>query len=114
VSPENWKVVRPCGSQRGSRSHTTAGTSAPWCSSPSRASPGDGTAPCPAQTLPRTRLLPDLVTDGFGQDRLRMYMNHAASPGPVALRSQAVLTGSGSHRSSYGGFGGGHPQLPPA
>jgi hypothetical protein len=26
----------------------------------------------------------------------------------VALRSQTVLTGSGSHRYSYGGFGAGH------
>jgi hypothetical protein len=32
------------------------------------------TAPCPAQAPPRTRLLPGLVTDGFGQGRLRVYM----------------------------------------
>ena len=42
-------------------------------------STGAGTA-CPAvpRPLPRTRLLPDLVTDGFGQARLRVYMSHAA------------------------------------
>ena len=32
----------------------------------------------------------------------------------VALRSQTVLTGSGSHRSCYGGFGGRIPTLPRA
>jgi hypothetical protein len=32
----------------------------------------------------------------------------------VALRSQTGLTGSGSHRSSYGGFGGRTPTFPPA
>ena len=31
----------------------------------------------------------------------------------VALRSQTVLTGSGSYRISYGGFGGGHPHFHP-
>jgi hypothetical protein len=39
----------------------------------------DRALPCPDP--PRTRLLPNLVTDGFGQDRLCVYMNHAASPG---------------------------------
>ena len=29
----------------------------------------------------------------------------------IVLRSQTGLTGSGSHRSSYGGFGGGHPHF---
>ena len=38
----------------------------------------DRALPCPDP--PRTRLLPNLVTDGFGQDRLCVYMNHAASP----------------------------------
>ncbi len=32
---------------------------------------------CPAQTPPRARLLPNLVTDGFCQGRLRVYMSHA-------------------------------------
>jgi len=35
---------------------------------------GDRAVPCPD---PQTRLLPDLVTDGFGQGRLRVYMSHA-------------------------------------
>ena len=34
-------------------------------------------------------------------------------PGAVARRSQTVLTGSGSHRYSCGGFGGRAPTLPP-
>jgi len=40
---------------------------------------GDRAPPRPAlpRPLPRTRLLPDLVTDGFGQGRLRVYMSHA-------------------------------------
>ena len=63
--------------------------------------------------VPRTRLLPDLVTDGFSPGRPRAYMNHAALPEAVALRSQTGWTGSGSHRYSYGGFGGGHPHLHP-
>jgi hypothetical protein len=62
-----------------------------------------------SRPLPRTRLLPDLVTDGFCQARLCVCMNHAPLPGAVALRSQTGLTGSGSHRYSYGGFGGGYP-----
>ena len=58
--------------------------------------------------LPPTRLLPNPGMDGFCQGRLGVYMNHASSPGAVALRSQTVLTGSGSPRYSYGGLGGGH------
>jgi len=72
-----------------------------------------GPHPCPDRPLPRTRLLPHLVTDGFCQARLRVYLNHAPLPGPVALRSQTGLTGSGSHRYSYGGFGGGHLRFQP-
>ncbi len=30
VSSENWKVVHPGGSQRGSRPYTTPGTVTPW------------------------------------------------------------------------------------
>ena len=70
-------------------------------------------APGPAQTLPRTRPLPNPGTDGFCQGRLRVYINQAPLRGAVALRSQTGLTGSGSHRSSYGGFGGGHPPFHP-
>ena len=81
VSPENWKVVRPCGSQRGSQPAQDGWHLGALVLVTISGFPGDGTAPCPAQTLPRTRLLPNLVTDGFGQGRLRVYMNHAASPG---------------------------------
>ena len=63
--------------------------------------------------LPPTRLLPNPGMDGFCQGRLGVYMNHASSPGAVALRSQTVLTGSGSPRYSYGGLGGGHPHFHP-
>jgi len=63
--------------------------------------------------LPRARLLPNLVTDGFSQARLRVYISHAPSPGPVALQPQMGLTGSGSHIPSYGGFGGGHRHFHP-
>jgi hypothetical protein len=42
---------------------------------------GPSPAPLPRRALPRplprTRLLPDLVTDGFCQGRLRVYMNQA-------------------------------------
>ena len=39
----------------------------------------DRALPCPGPS-PRTRLLPGLVTDGFGQACLRVYMSHAALP----------------------------------
>ncbi len=64
-----------------------------------------------SRPLPRTRLLPNLVTDGFCHARLCVYMNHALLPRPVALRPQTGLTGSGSHIPSYGGSGGGHPHF---
>jgi hypothetical protein len=69
--------------------------------------------PCPAvpRPLPRTQLLPDLMTDGFSRARLRVYLSHAPLTEAVAVRSQAGLTGSGRHRYSYGGFGGGHLHL---
>ena len=60
---------------------TTAGTSAPWCSSPPSCLPSAlGPRPVLLRPLPRTRLLPNLVTDGFGQGRLRVCMNHAPLP----------------------------------
>ena len=42
VNPDNWKVVRPRGSQRGSRSLRTPGVPPPWPTSPrqSLARPG--------------------------------------------------------------------------
>jgi len=51
---------------------------------------------------------------GFCQDPLRVYVHPAPSPQVVPLRSQRVLTGSGSPVSSYGGLGGRPPTLPPA
>jgi hypothetical protein len=53
------------------------------------------------------------AADGFCQDPLRVYVHPAASLQVVALRSQRVLTGSGSPVSSYGGLGGGHPHFHP-
>ncbi len=50
---------------------------------------------------------------GFCQDPLRVYVHPAPSPQVVALRSQRVLTGSGSPVSSYGGLGGGHLHFHP-
>src|SRR5690349_6759668 len=45
------------------------------------------------------------AADGFCQDPLRAHVYQASSPPVVALRSQRVLTGSGSPVSSYGGLG---------
>jgi hypothetical protein len=57
VSPENWKVVRPRGSQRGSRPHMTPGhRGALVLVTDIGPSTGEGTTPCPA--LPRPRRLP--------------------------------------------------------
>ena len=86
----------------------------PWSSSPTAdLRPASGPRLVLLRPLPRTRLLPDQVTDGFGQGRLGVYMNHAALRRRLPCRSQTGLTGSGSHRSSYGGFGGGHPHFHP-
>jgi hypothetical protein len=76
-------------------------------------STGEGTAPCPAQTPP-----PNPTAAGPGDGRvLSRPSSRVHEPGTlteaVALRSQTVLTGSGSHRYSYGGFGGGHPHFHP-
>jgi hypothetical protein len=103
---------RCCCCHRCCQPHRTAGIPAPWSSSP----PADrrrhtGPGCVLLRPLPRTRLLPNLVTDGFGQGRLRVYMKRAALPGAVGLRSQTGLTGSGSHGSSYGGFGGRYPHF---
>ena len=74
-------------------------------------SPGAATAPCPAQTPP-----PNPTAAGPGDGRVQSRpSSRVHEPGTlteaVALRSQTVLTGSGSHRYSYGGFGGGHPHF---
>jgi hypothetical protein len=106
-SPEDREVVRPSGSHRSSRSHTTAGhRGALVVIAIGGPSPGARTAPCVLlRPLPRTRLLPDPGTEGFCQGRLRVYMNQATTPEVVALRSQTALTGSGSPTPSHGGFG---------
>jgi hypothetical protein len=62
------------------------------------------TAPGPVQTPPN----PIAAEPGDGRVLSRpcsRVQNRAAVPGSVALRSQRGLTGSGSHRSSHGGFG---------
>ena len=74
-------------------------------------STGEWTAPCPAQTPPSN---PTAAGPGDGRVRSRpSWRVHepCSSPEAVALRSQTGLTGSGSHRYSYGGFGGGHPHF---
>jgi hypothetical protein len=77
-------------------------------------SSGGVAAGCPAQTPP---LNPIAAKPGDGRVQSRpSWRVHepCSSPEAVALRSQTVLTGSGSHGYSYGGFGGGPPTLPPA
>ena len=73
----------------------------------------EGTAPCPAQTPPPN---PTAAEPGDGRIRSRpssRVHEPCTFTDAVALRVQTVLTGSGSHRSSYGGFGGGHPHFRP-
>lgn len=50
-----------------------------------RPSTGEGTAPCSAQTLPRTWLLPNLGPDGLGQGRLGVHMNPGTPTGVGAV-----------------------------
>ena len=114
VSPRGGKVVRPCGSQPGSHPNTAPGIVTPWCSSP-RADLLPVTWPrvCPTQTPPSN---PIAAKPGDGRVPSRpSWRVHepCSSPEAVALRSQTVLTGPGSHGSSYGGFGGGHPHFHP-
>jgi hypothetical protein len=74
-------------------------------------STGEGTAPCPAQTPPPNPIAAE-PGDGRVQSRPSWRVHKpCSSPEAVALRPQTVLTGSGSHRYSYGGFGGGHPHF---
>ena len=66
---------------------------------------------CPAQTPP-----PNLTAagpgDGWVLSSSALRVHEPCTPTwAVALRSQPGLTGSGSHRYSYGGFGGGHPRF---
>src|ERR1035438_3272995 len=89
--------------------------------------PGSCTCCCTAHTgparerarvlprpLPRTRLLPNLVTDGFGQARLGVYINHAPSPGPVALPSQTGFIRFRESHALLQRVRGRPPALPPA
>ena len=76
-------------------------------------SSGDVAAGCPTQTPPSN---PIAAKPGDGRVPSRpSWRVHepCSSPEAVALRSQTVLTGPGSHGSSYGGFGGGHPHFHP-
>ena len=54
--------------------------------------------------------LDDRAGDGAARWWRRLASENWDAP---ALRRQAGLTGPGSHRSSYGGFGGGHPHFHP-
>ena len=114
VSPKNWMVVRPGGSQRGSRPHTTPGhRGALALGTTIGPSTGDVTAPGPAQTPPPNPIAAR-TGDGRVQSRPSSRVHEpCSSTEVVALRSQTGLTGFGSHRSSYGGFGGGHPHFRP-
>jgi hypothetical protein len=76
-----------------------------WCEKPmpttgSRERPCGLPAPLPNPTAARLQ-----AADGFCQDPLRVYVHPAPSSQLVALRSQRVLTGSGSPAPSYGGLG---------
>ena len=76
-------------------------------------STGKGTTPCPAQTPPPNPIAAE-PGDGRVLSRPSSRVHEPRnSPDAVALRQQTALTGSGSHRSSYGGFGGGHPHFHP-
>ena len=75
--------------------------------------PGAVTSPCPAQTPPPNPIAAE-PGDGRVLSRPPSRVHEPpTSPEAVALRPQTALTGSGSHRSSYGGFGGGHPHFHP-
>ena len=76
-----------------------------WSCSPSPRSPRrrDRALPCPAPP-------PNPTAAGPGDGRVRSSLSPRvlepySSTEAVALRSQAGLTGSGTHRYSYGGFG---------
>ena len=75
--------------------------------------PAAVTAPCPAQAPP-----PDPTAAEPGDRRVRSRLSSRVHEPcswteAVALRLQTALTGSGSHRSCYGGFGGGYPRFRP-
>ena len=93
-----------------------------WCPQP----PSDHDCPCvtmvgrPLTHVDRTSRLhappPNPIAAEPGDGRVLSRPSSRVheprnSPDAVAQRPQAVLTGSGSHRYSYGGFGGGHPRF---
>jgi hypothetical protein len=87
--------------------------SAPDALSLSPACPGDATAPCHVPGPPPNPIAAE-PGDGWVLSRPSSRVHEPRnSPDAVVLRSQTVLTGSGSHRYSYGGFGGGHPHFHP-
>jgi hypothetical protein len=87
-----------------------------WSCSPFRTSPGAFPArPSSGWNSPTPPANPTAAKprDGrFYQGRPGVYVNHASWSGAVALRSQTVLTGSGSPRYSVAGWGG-HPHFHP-
>jgi hypothetical protein len=60
VSPGNWKVVRPCGSQRGSRLQMPPGSVTPWSLSPASDLP-PASGPRPAMPRPLSMLVGTVV-----------------------------------------------------
>ena len=75
--------------------------------------PSPARGPRPAQTPPPNPIAAE-PGDGRVLSRPSSRVHEPRnSPDAVALRQQTALTGSGSHRSSYGGFGGGHPHFHP-
>jgi len=74
-------------------------------------SPGEVTAPCPAQAPPPNPIAAE-PGDGRVLSRPSSRVHEPCTfTEAVALWPQTALTGSGSHRYSYGGFGGGHPHF---
>ena len=92
--------------------HVTPGTMRRWSSSPtSDLRPARGPRPALLRPPP-----PNPTAAGPGDGRVRSRPSSrvhelGSFTEMVVLRSQTVLTGSGSHRSAYGGFGGGHPHF---
>ena len=103
------RAVRPGVSQRGSHPPRRLAPSRPGARHPRRASHRrrPRAVPCPD---PRTRLLPDHVMDGSGQG-LRVYMGHAALPGPIAVTGG--LDGFRRSRTLLRRVRGGHPPFHP-
>src|SRR5271166_3441226 len=71
---------REPGDRRAVRDREVAPGRGPWLVAAARAFTGAAVALSPVRAPPPNQLLPDLVTDGLCQARLRVYMNHAARP----------------------------------